>query len=99
MSPRESFLYVNDDQQLTGLRYDNWKIVFMEQRVQGTLRIRAEPFTTWSVAGWAASCGCSLADRDGRVAIRIRQRSRALTLRGRLGMLRGRRPSGLLQRL
>ena len=28
-SPRESFLYVNDDQQLTGLRYDNWKLVFM----------------------------------------------------------------------
>ena len=38
-SPRESFLYINDDQQLTGLRYDNWKFVFMEQRVEGTLRI------------------------------------------------------------
>ena len=23
--PRDSFLYINDDQQLTGLRYDNWK--------------------------------------------------------------------------
>jgi arylsulfatase A-like enzyme len=45
-SPRESFLYINDDQQLTGLRYDNWKFVFMEQRVQGTLRIWAEPFVT-----------------------------------------------------
>lgn len=45
-SPRVSFLYCNDDQQLTGLRYDNWKMVFMEQRVQGTLRIWAEPFTT-----------------------------------------------------
>jgi arylsulfatase len=44
-SPRLSFLYVNDDQQLTGLRYDNWKIVFMEQRVPGTLRVWAEPFT------------------------------------------------------
>jgi len=43
-SPRESFLYVNDDQQLTALRYDNWKIVFMEQRVPGTLRVWAEPF-------------------------------------------------------
>jgi arylsulfatase len=48
-SPRESFLYINDDQQLTGLRYDNWKIVFMEQRVPGTLRIWAEPFTTLRV--------------------------------------------------
>ena len=34
-SPRESFLYINDDQQLTGLRYDNWKMVFMEQRAAG----------------------------------------------------------------
>jgi arylsulfatase len=48
-SPRESFLYCNDDQQLTGLRYDNWKLVFMEQRVQGTLRIWAEPFVTLRV--------------------------------------------------
>ena len=44
-SPRESFLYINDDQQLTGLRYDNWKLVFMEQRAPGTLRIWSEPFT------------------------------------------------------
>jgi hypothetical protein len=26
------------------LRFDNWKVVFMEQRVQGTLQIWAEPF-------------------------------------------------------
>jgi len=44
-SPRESFLYVNDDQQLVALRYDNWKIVFMEQEAPGTLRIWANPFT------------------------------------------------------
>jgi arylsulfatase len=43
--PRESFIYVNDDQQVTALRYDNWKIVFMEQRATGTLRLWAEPFT------------------------------------------------------
>ena len=48
-SPRESFLYCNDDQQVTGLRYDHWKLVFMEQRVQGTLRIWAEPFTSLRV--------------------------------------------------
>ena len=48
-SPRESFFYINDDQQLIGLRYDNWKFVFMEQRVQGTLRIWAEPFVTLRV--------------------------------------------------
>ena len=45
-SPRESFLYINDDQQVTGLRYDNWKLVFLEQRVEGTLRIWSEPFVT-----------------------------------------------------
>ncbi len=44
-SPRDSFIYINDDQQVTALRYDNWKLVFLEQRVQGTLRIWAEPFT------------------------------------------------------
>ena len=27
--PRESFIYCNDDQQLTGLRFDNWKLVFL----------------------------------------------------------------------
>jgi len=42
--PRESFFYANDDQQLTALRYDNWKLVFLEQRAQGTLRIWSEPF-------------------------------------------------------
>ena len=45
-SPRESFIYVNDDQQVTALRYDNWKMVFMEQRATGTLRIWAEPFVS-----------------------------------------------------
>jgi arylsulfatase A-like enzyme len=48
-SPRESFFYINDDQQVVGLRYDNWKFVFMEQRVQGTLQIWAEPFVTLRV--------------------------------------------------
>jgi arylsulfatase len=48
-SERNSFLYINDDQQMTGLRYDNWKFVFMEQRVEGTLRIWAEPFVTLRV--------------------------------------------------
>jgi arylsulfatase len=43
-SPRESFIYVNDDQQVTALRYDNWKMVFMEQRAPGTLRVWSEPF-------------------------------------------------------
>jgi arylsulfatase len=44
--PRESFIYCNDDQQLTGLRFDNWKLVFLEQRAPGTLQIWSEPFTS-----------------------------------------------------
>ena len=47
--PRESFYYANDDQQLTALRYDNWKLVFLEQRVRGTLQIWAEPFVSLRV--------------------------------------------------
>lgn len=45
-SPRRSFFYFNDDGQLVGLRFENWKLVFLEQRVQGTLQVWAEPFTT-----------------------------------------------------
>jgi arylsulfatase A-like enzyme len=48
-SPRKSFLYFNDDQQLTALRYDNWKLVFLEQRVPGTMRLWAEPFVNLRV--------------------------------------------------
>ena len=43
-SPRQGFFYFDDDGSLVALRFDNWKIVFMEQRVQGTLRIWADPF-------------------------------------------------------
>jgi arylsulfatase A-like enzyme len=43
-SPRQGFIYFSDDGDLVALRYDNWKVVFMEQRVEGTLRIWAEPF-------------------------------------------------------
>jgi arylsulfatase len=43
-SPRKGFIYFSDDGDLVALRYDNWKLVFMEQRVQGTLGVWAEPF-------------------------------------------------------
>ena len=43
-SARLEFYYFSDDGDLTAIRFDNWKIVFMEQRSQGTLRIWAEPF-------------------------------------------------------
>ncbi len=42
--PRNAFFYFSDDGDLTAMRYDNWKIVFMEQRATGTLKIWAEPF-------------------------------------------------------
>ncbi len=44
-SPREGFFYFSDDGDLTAVRFDNWKLVFMEQRAPGTLRVWAEPFT------------------------------------------------------
>jgi len=48
-SPREEFFYFSDDGDLTGLRYDNWKFVFMEQRAPGTLQVWAEPYTSLRV--------------------------------------------------
>ena len=44
-SPRPMFMYFDDDGNVVALRYDNWKVVFMEQRCQGTLQVWAEPFT------------------------------------------------------
>ncbi|HYN28696.1 MAG TPA: arylsulfatase [Dermatophilaceae bacterium] len=44
-SPRPHFFYVSDDGDLTALRYDNWKFVFLEQRARGTLGIWMEPYT------------------------------------------------------
>ncbi len=43
-SPRQIFFYFSDDGDVLGVRYDNWKIVFMEQRAPGTLQVWAEPF-------------------------------------------------------
>jgi arylsulfatase len=44
-SPRQHFFYVSDDGDLTAVRYDNWKVVFLEQRATGTLQVWAEPYT------------------------------------------------------
>jgi len=43
-SPRKGFIYFSDDGDLVALRFDNWKVVFMEQRVPGTLQVWLEPF-------------------------------------------------------
>jgi arylsulfatase len=42
-SPRHEFFYWNDDGSLVGLRFDNWKIVFQEQRAHG-FDVWQEPF-------------------------------------------------------
>jgi arylsulfatase len=44
-SPRKGFIYISDDGDILALRYDNWKVVFIEQRCPGTLQVWAEPFT------------------------------------------------------
>ena len=44
-SARKEFFYFNDDGDLVAMRYENWKMVFEEQRAPGTLRVWAEPFT------------------------------------------------------
>ena len=44
-SARKEFVYFNDDGDVVALRYENWKVVFEEQRAQGTMRIWAGPFT------------------------------------------------------
>ena len=43
-NPRKEFFYWNDDGSLVGLRYDNWKIVFQEQRSEG-FDVWQDPFT------------------------------------------------------
>ena len=42
-SPRHEFFYFNDEGSLVGIRYDQWKIVFAEQRGEG-LEVWEEPF-------------------------------------------------------
>jgi len=41
--PRREFFYWNDDGSLVGLRYNQWKIVFAEQRTEG-FEVWQEPF-------------------------------------------------------
>lgn len=43
-SLRQGSIYFDDDGDLVALRFDNWKVVFMEQRCARTLQLGAEPF-------------------------------------------------------
>lgn len=42
-SPRHEFFYFNDDGSLVALRYDQWKVVFAEQRAHG-MEVWQDPF-------------------------------------------------------
>jgi arylsulfatase len=44
-SPRREFFYFNDDGSLVALRFDQWKMVFAEQREHG-MNVWEEPFVT-----------------------------------------------------
>jgi arylsulfatase len=44
VSPRKEIFYFSDDGDLTALRYDDWKLIFMEQKATGTFRVWMEPF-------------------------------------------------------
>ena len=43
-APRKEFMYVNDDGQVVAIRYDDWKVVFLENRGQA-FGVWREPFT------------------------------------------------------
>ena len=43
-SPRKEVFYFSDDGDLTALRYQDWKLIFMEQKTMGTFRVWMEPF-------------------------------------------------------
>ena len=42
--PRHEIFYFSDDGALTALRYNDWKVIFMEQKTQGTFRVWMEEF-------------------------------------------------------
>ena len=43
--PRNEIFYFSDDGDLTALRFQDWKLIFLEQKAWGTLRAWAEPWT------------------------------------------------------
>ena len=55
-SPRKEFFYFNDDGDLVALRYDNWKLVFAEQRATGTMGIWSEPFLLPCASRRSSTC-------------------------------------------
>ncbi len=48
-SPRKEIFYFSDDGDLTALRYNDWKVMFMVQKSPGTLNVWQEPFVPMRV--------------------------------------------------
>ncbi len=48
-SPRNEVFYFTDDGDLSALRYNDWKLIFMKQEVAGTYKVWANPFKTLRV--------------------------------------------------
>lgn len=42
--PRQEIFYFTDDGDLSALRFNDWKAVFLEQQVEGTFQVWSEPF-------------------------------------------------------
>ena len=59
-SARNDFYYFDDDGLLVAMRFDNWKVVFCEQRAAGGFQVWQDPFTCFgfrrsSTYGWTPS--------------------------------------------
>ena len=66
--PRKEFFYFNDDGSLVALRYNQWKLVFAEQRAHG-FDVWENPFVTLRLPGTASSINpgksCPSASENG----------------------------------
>ena len=74
-APRREFYYWTDDGAMAALRYNDWKVVFLEQRAHG-LEVWQDP-----VRGFALSQALQLAPRSVRARRSRGDRLRALALR------------------
>ncbi len=63
LSPRQGLIYFSDDGDVLAMRFDNWKVVFMEQRVRA--RCRSGPSRS-------SRCGC----RSYSICVPIRSSGR-----------------------
>ena len=64
-SPRQFFFYFSDDGDLLAIRYEDWKVVLMEQRAKSCM-VWFEPFVSLRVRRFS-TCGATLS--SGRTKI------------------------------